>query len=214
MAIDTAPRIVSPIPETCRDEAVTLYWIAFRGKLGRILGPETRARAFLARVMRMDFGIGALGQEGQLLGLAGYKTAQGALVGGELSDLTAIYGRFGGLWRGVFLSTLERPVAKDILLMDGIAVSPDARGRGVGTALLDAIKAHASDLGKPRIRLDVIDTNPRAAKLYLRAGFKPGRTSSTWPLGGILGFSSATEMQFSTGANSAANQPKSGPDPA
>ena len=66
---------------------------------------------------------------------------------------------------------LERPEAAHCLLMDGLAVDSAARGRGVGTRLLGAIEIHARALGKTGIRLDVLDTNPGARRLYERCGF-------------------------------------------
>jgi RimJ/RimL family protein N-acetyltransferase len=52
----------------------------------------------------------------------------------------------------------------------GMGVAPDARGQGVGTALL----AHALEAGfrtLERIELEVFASNSRARALYLRAGF-------------------------------------------
>ena len=63
---------------------------------------------------------------------------------------------------------LERAMAPGELLMDGIFVDHGARGMGVGTALLTAIKAEAQSRGCSSARLDVIDTTPRA--LYERVG--------------------------------------------
>ena len=109
--------------------------------------------------------------------------------------MTRIYGWFGGTWRGLILSTLERDLAPGVLLMDGICVDADARGLGVGTALLDAIKEHARQADLNSVRLDVIDTNPRARALYERRGFEPMGTTHTGVLRHLFGFRSATTMQ-------------------
>ncbi|WP_424969970.1 GNAT family N-acetyltransferase [Dinoroseobacter sp. S76] len=183
-------------PEDQRDQAAILFWQAFHGKLHRILTPEEKALGFLRRVADPTFAISALSPEGRLLGVAGFKTAGGGFMGGELSDLQAVFGRFGGLWRGIALSVLERPVAPGILLMDGIMVDPVARGQGIGQRLLTAIKARAGDLGCNRVRLDVIDTNPRARALYTREGFVAGETAHLGPLRYIFGFRAATTMTY------------------
>jgi RimJ/RimL family protein N-acetyltransferase len=53
-------------------------------------------------------------------------------------------------------------------------VAPEARGRGVGRALLDAVVAHARAVeGIHRLELGVTVTNEAARALYLRAGFIP-----------------------------------------
>jgi ribosomal protein S18 acetylase RimI-like enzyme len=182
------------LPAHLRADAVRLYWQAFGGKLGRVLGPERLAFALLDRVMRADHAIVALSDTGALLGVVGFKSPQGAFVGGGFADLWAIYGSFGTLWRAGFLWLLERDLDNDRFLMDGICVDDGARGQGVGTALLDAICAEGRKRGYPSVRLDVIDANPRARALYERQGFVPSRTSGIGPLQLIFGFSKTTTM--------------------
>ena len=174
-----------------------LFWSAFAGKLGFVMGPEDRALRFLNGVVESEFAISALSSDGRLIGVAGFKTADGAFVGGELSDLQAVYGFWGGLWRGVLLSVLERPLEDDVLLMDGIFVDEGARGQGVGSALLAAIKAKAIELGCREVRLDVIDSNPRARALYERQGFEARGTSSTGVFRHVFGFRCAMTMVWS-----------------
>lgn len=188
--------LVCPIPEACRADAVRLYWQAFGAKLGRVMAPEDKALGCLARVMDLRFGIGALGPKDRLMGLAGFKTTQGSLAGGGVQDLAAVYGRFGAFWRGALLSLLERPLDADTLLMDGIVVDAEARGQGLGTCLLDAIKSRAKADGNSCVRLDVIDSNPRARALYERQGFAATGTQSLGPFAPLFGFRSATTMTF------------------
>jgi L-amino acid N-acyltransferase YncA len=78
--------------------------------------------------------------------------------------------------------------------MDGLFVAPEARGQGVGTALIDAITVEAKRRGYEEVRLDVIDTNPRARALYLQEGFKEVGTHSIGWLRVFFGFKSATTM--------------------
>ncbi|WP_187430499.1 hypothetical protein ROLI_006690 [Roseobacter fucihabitans] len=180
------------------DQVAALYWQAFGAKLGRVLGPHKRAKAFLCQVMDPEFALVARNAHGEILGIAGFKTAQGALVGGEYSDLKQFYGDWGGLWRGLLLTVLERDVEPDILLMDGICVEATARGLGLGTALLETIKQHARSLGKSAVRLDVINTNPRAKALYMRCGFEATKTENTGLFRFVFRFDSATQMLWHT----------------
>ncbi len=78
--------------------------------------------------------------------------------------------------------------------MDGIAVSSDHRGQGIGTGLLAKLKDFGLRNGYDLIRLDVVDTNDRARDLYLRLGFRPGKHSSYEFLRPELGFGGSTEM--------------------
>ena len=186
-------QIVHGFDDAQRDHVARLFWGAFSGKLGLVLGPEKKALRFISGVLQPRFAICAI-EGDHLLGVAGYKTPEGGLVAGELSDLTPIYGWFGGLWRGLLLDQLERDLADGQLLMDGIFVDEAARGKGVGTALLDAILIHARDEGAREVRLDVIDTNPRARALYERQGFEPCGEVDAWPLHRVFGFRKATTM--------------------
>lgn len=188
--------IQNGLPDEDLDRAAQMYWQAFGAKLGKVLAPERKALAFLRRVLRADHAVSAVDAEGRLVGLAGFKTAHGAMVGGGLGDLVAVYGLFGALWRAALLSVLERDLAADVLLMDGIMVHETARGQGVGTRLLDAVKQEARLRGCRSVRLDVIDTNPRARALYEREGFEAGAVAHLGPLSRVFGFRSATSMSF------------------
>ena len=190
----TEPEITPGFPEVRRQEVSALYWAAFQAKLGRVMGPEVRALAFLACVADPAPVLSARAPDGTTLGIAGFKTAAGAFIGGTAADRRAVYGGFGGMWRGVLLSTLERPVEPDTLLMDGIAVSPAARGQGIGAQLLAAIRPEAAARGCRTLRLDVIDTNPRARALYERLGFTAQRTERTGLLRCVFGFRASTTM--------------------
>lgn len=188
-------QIVRGIPAEHSRRAAELHFEAFDGKIGGILGRDGRGKDFFADIIDPQFGISALSDDGgALLGIAGIKTAEGALIGGKFSDLKRHYGFPGALWRGAVLSLLEREIEEHRLLMDGIAVVPDARSMGIGSALLDAVVAEACRRGKSEVRLDVIDCNPRARALYERKGFVADGSENLGPLRHIFGFDSATTM--------------------
>lgn len=198
---DTVTPILSPgFDRGERDHAARLFWQAFRDKLGPVLAPEEKALSFLSGALHPDFAISARDSEGRLLGLAGLKTARGGLVGGGWRDLARVYGWPGALWRGGALSLLERRVAPGTLLMDGIFVDETARSRGIGSALLHAVKARAAADGMSSIRLDVVDSNARARALYERHGFVAGEVTHIGPLHHLFGFRSSTEMRCAVGA--------------
>lgn len=177
-----------------RQQAAALFWEAFGAKLGKIMAPAPKATAFFAQTLDPDYCICARTPQGTLLGLAGFKTSDGAFSGGGLARMAQHYGWWHTLLRAPVLAALERKLTPDELLMDGIFVTQEARGRGVGSALLTAIKQTAVTRGYKRLRLDVIDTNPRARALYERQGFVAGEAHSAWPLRRMLGFSYATTM--------------------
>jgi ribosomal protein S18 acetylase RimI-like enzyme len=177
-----------------RPQAARLYWEAFGGKLGRVLGPDDRALRFFQRVIRGDLCFAAVDDAGRLIGIAGFKTPAGSFAGGSWADLKATYGRFGGRWRGCLLWALGRDVDNDRFLIDGICVARADRGKGVGSRLLAALYQEAAERGYPAVRLDVVDNNWRARALYERHGFQAVRTESLGVLRYLFGFASATTM--------------------
>jgi len=186
--------VFSGMPPHLCQQAARLYWQAFGGKLGRVLGPDAKAQAYFERVIRADLCLAALDESGNLLGVAGFKTPSGSFAGGGWGDLTDIYGVVGGRWRGSLLWLMNREVDNDRFLVDGLCVARQHRGKGIGTLLLSALYDEAARRGYRSVRLDVIDANWRARALYEREGFIATRTESLGPLRHLFGFASTTTM--------------------
>jgi len=191
---ETSVLIAEGFPVGERDAIARMYWAAFGAKLGAVLAPREMALAMLAEAFDPAHAIVARSVDGRLLGVAGYKTAQGSFAAIGFNGLRRHFGLAGALWRGSLLSLLDRGVDSGTLLMDGIFVDEAARGQGVGALLLTAVKRKAQAFGCPLVRLDVIDTNPRARLLYEREGFRPVGTRNYGPLRHVFGFRSATTM--------------------
>ncbi|TMV80906.1 GNAT family N-acetyltransferase [Thioclava sp. BHET1] len=182
---------VSPLH---RAAAAALYWQAFSDKLGRVMGPEPRALAYLERVLRPQHCLTAVTPEGALAGLAGYRTAQGGFTSGRFEDLRRVYGLGGALWRAILLRLLSQDVDNQRFLVDGIVVGEAMRGQGIGLQLIEALCDEARRRGYGEIRLDVADINPRARALYERAGFTAIGTDRMGWLAPVFNFSSSTRM--------------------
>lgn len=189
-------RIEQGFSEAERSTAAALFWQAFAAKLHRVMGPDKKGLAFIELAINPQFALVARDSSNRMLGLAGFKTKNGGLIEGGMSDMARVYGWFGGTWRSLVLSVLERDLQPGVFQMDGIFVAAEARGQGVGTTLLSAIKDEARKSGMSEVQLDVIDTNPRAKALYEREGFKVVCKEETGPFQLLFGFSSATRMSW------------------
>ena len=184
--------IVHGVPAGLAEAATELYCEAFADKLAPFLGNRQRAAAFLAPSMAPDWAFVAL-RGAQVLGIAGFKLDGRGLFEPSAGEFIRSYG-VSGVLRMLGLALVERKERPDVLLMDGIAVSAEVRGQGIGTRLLQAIEDHARVNGKSAVRLDVIDTNPGARRLYERFGFEAGDTTGIGVFRLVFPFRSTTEM--------------------
>lgn len=186
-------KISRGLPDHLREDAAALYWEAFGAKLNRVMGPAPRARAYITRAIRADHVITAT-QEGRLLGLAGFKTAQGAFVDGSSRELRRAYGLVGAGWRSVALAMLHQDVDNRRFLIDGLCVVPEWRSHGIGSALIAAICDEGTRRGHDAVRLDVVDTNLRARALYERLGFRAVGTERLGAAAPLFGFRATVTM--------------------
>lgn len=186
--------IVRGFPASQQQQAAKIYYAAFEHKLSPILGDSTSAIDILKTCMFSDNAFIAV-KDGAVLGLVGFEHAGHKLVNITALDLIRTHGLLSGLWRTALGWFLSRTPHAGELLLDGIAVHPDARGCGIGTRLLETIFDFAREHNYARIRLEVVDTNPRACQLYERIGFRPMKTSSA-PFMRAWGFTAVTTMIY------------------
>lgn len=189
------------IPEQYRETAVELYEEAFGKKLGVAIKDKGKRLNLLDSTLILKYAIGAFFDK-KLIGIAGFQTAEGSLTSGiGYRDLLSQLGFIKGNWAALIFSIYERKPKPMELVMDGISVHSLGRGKGIGTKLLAEIKELGKNEGYKQIRLDVIDINPNAKKLYERVGFEIVKTESYPFLKGILGFSGSSTMVFNINKN-------------
>jgi ribosomal protein S18 acetylase RimI-like enzyme len=171
------------LPDGLRDQAVEIFEDAFGSKMRTAVRDREQRMAFMRRAyVARNCLVARRGDS--LLGMAGLSTKgpphAGGLMGGswDVRPYRDLLGWVGAMW-AVWGSRMadHRPKADEVYV-DGIAVSSAARGLGIGTRLLEATTAIARDEGKAFVRLDVIDTNPRAQALYERLGYKVTKVQS------------------------------------
>ncbi len=182
------------LPEKFRSRAALLYDQAFGEKFSVAVRSMESRILLLNNCFLPEYAIVAeLDQK--LIGVAGFHTPTGSFTGGiTYRGLLSQLGFIKGNWAAFIFSLYARKPSPGELVMDGIAVDVDARGKGVGGRLLDEVAAYARDHGFDHVRLDVIDINPKAKKLYERKGFKAVRTEFYPVLRRLLGFSASTTM--------------------
>lgn len=199
-------RIERGLPETLRAQAVVLFEEAFGDKVRVAVRDPEKRMALMDRVYDARHVIVAVRGD-ELLGMAGLRSRDGDYRGGLL-DLSwdprahrDLLGLAGATWAVLGLRLADRKPAADELYVDGIAVSPRARGQGIGTRLLDEFVTIAREHGMRWIRLDVIDTNPRAQALYERLGYKVTGVQSFRYKQRWTGFGAMISMELAVGGS-------------
>lgn len=184
------------LKESQFERAAHLYDEAFGEKFRIAIKSRDDRLALLESTFVGSFAVTASEGKG-LVGLAGFHTPEGSLSSGiGASQLFAKLGMIRGLKAIAIFSLYARTPKPGELVMDGIAVHTDYRGHGIGSQLLNGIVSHARENGFDTVRLDVIDTNPGAKRLYERSGFVPIRIERFPYLRWLLGFGASTTMEF------------------
>ncbi len=186
------------IPERYKLEAVELYDEAFNEKLSLAIPCEKARKKLFYENFMPQYAIGAISKN-TLHGIAGFHTNEGSLTGTiSYRALLSQLGFLRGNRAALVFSLYERKPKPGEIVMDGIAVRSNPRVSGIGSTLLDEIIKYAKQHGYNSVRLDVIDTNPRAKALYERLGFRTVSTEYFPYLRKILGFGGVTTMKLIT----------------
>ncbi|SHK42376.1 Acetyltransferase (GNAT) family protein [Desulfatibacillum alkenivorans DSM 16219] len=183
------------LPEEYRKHVAETYVRTFPHKFETIMGGAEKARQVLEKDLNRDCAIVA-SWDGDFAGVAGINFLGARLVKTRKRTFVRTFGLLTGLLRfGAFRAVSGKASDKE-LLFDGLVVEEKMRGKGVGSRLLQGVVDYARDRGFSVIKLDVLDTNPRAKALYERSGFKAVKTVS-YPYLYSLGFSGVTTMALS-----------------
>lgn len=181
------------LPVALIGAAAELYLSALDSKLAPVYGFGPTARRALASGINRHMCISAVSNH-RLVGILGIQTAAAGFMQVDFKTLRRFYGPFGGLWRIILLALLHHCPLPGEVYIDGVAVAPTYRGKGIGGGMIAALEAWAVGRGMTMVCLEVVDTNPRAEKLYRHMGFEAIREQTVWPFGSLFGFCSSTVM--------------------
>ncbi len=165
-------RILKGLPVALLEEAIKIYCEAFYQKLIPLVGNRQKITPFIKKTTDFDACFYAI-NSGKVLGIAGIQDRANNFIrnvslGELLKDFT--------LLRSLLIRYVYRyktaKVAEDLVRIDSIAVAKDARGTGIGTALINKVFEYAADNNLKKVMLEVVDTNSGAKRLYERLGFE------------------------------------------
>jgi ribosomal protein S18 acetylase RimI-like enzyme len=189
----TAIQIRHGFEETQRAQTAEIYYSAFNRKLTAVFGASETGISLVQIGLNPACCFTAVDAENHIIGVAGFHHRGQHFFNVRWRTLTDQFGLISGTKRYFQGALLTRNAAKDLLQMDGIAVHESARGMGVGSRLIEALTNFAAVQGYKGVRLDVVDTNPDAQRLYIRQGFQSLHTKH-YPFLKNMGFTAVTTM--------------------
>ncbi len=160
--------------ERAADPALARLLTQGRGSLAFLIGDTACRHRLLGASIHWDRVL--LAFEGdQVLGFAAFKHHRRGPFALHWRPFIREFGYLGGWLRFAGFCLSELREWRYPFLLYGLRVDKPARGRGVGSALVQACCAHAAAEGFARVDLEVPLDNPRARRLYLHNGFAPRR---------------------------------------
>ncbi len=184
------------LPSHFISTAVNLYHEAFENQLKVAIKSYHSRKLILNSYFMFRSGIIAQ-SEGELIGIACIYAQNSLLARGlTYTKLISQLGFIQGNWAAFIFSLYRRKPVLGELVIDGIVVRSDARGQGIGSRLLEEVKNYAKVHKFSCIRLDVIDMNSKAKRLYERKGFKSLNSECFPYLKWLLGFGGYTTMEL------------------
>ena len=174
-------------------DAGQIFFEAFKRKKQPFLGSYEQILSVFSQVIHPEQALIGL-ELGRLLGIAGLQHRQQPFFDPTWRIFVRTYGWFQALIRYPIARMMNHPAAANELFIDFIAVHPAARGKGVGSQLLEATLCFAREQGYQSVGLDVINTNQRARALYERFGFVVTKKHAYPYLQKSLGFNAVYTM--------------------
>ena len=173
-----------------------IFYQSFKEKLTIIFGEPKKASKLIARLIHEDRILVAI-KEGKPVGFVGLHYQGKNFLKFNLTKITKIYGLATIRVLIYFLITILDELQPNQLHLEVLAVAEEQRSKGIGTKLLKSTIDFAKLKKIPQIKLEVINTNPKAKKLYKKIGFKKTKDRKIpYPFHILTGFSTITEMQY------------------
>jgi ribosomal protein S18 acetylase RimI-like enzyme len=173
-----------------------IFYESFIEKLYRLFGDPQKAIKLFSKLLREDQILVAI-KDNNLVGFVGLHYNKKHFIKFNFTEISRIYGIKAILATLYFLTNIFDTNQQKQLHLEVIAVDKKQRTKGVGTRLLLSTIEFAKLKGFNQIRLEVINTNPKAKKLYEKTGFKKIKDRKIpYPFHIFASFNKITEMHY------------------
>lgn len=189
----------SSLRETQKQKVAEIFYDSFIKKFSRLwlfANSAQQGVQCLRQCINYESGLYAV-NNGTVLGFVGLEWGKGNYTDLKFNSLNKVFGFSGAIWRYLaykIFRLFHHHVNENGVHIDPIAVSQEARGKGIGSMLLNASFEYAKAMGKRKIVLEVVDTNPDAQKLYERTGFVVTKKEHLAMLTSKAGFTEVIHM--------------------
>lgn len=181
------------LPEALKESAIDVFLDGFHRKVDHLmLKPQETGQARRVYLDGADFSSAFYAvSDGKIMGILGFHHRKQKFINLRLATLMHEFGLIGGITRKLSGSVFKdlHPLKADELRVQVISVAGGARGTGVGHLLLEALFAFGRAHHASCVRLEVVDTNPQAKKLYEALGFETCGRVPYGPIAAKAGFS-------------------------
>lgn len=184
------------IPKNKQIDIANILYENFQDKSKMFFGNKKKAITLIASTLENDRIFVAV-KDKEVVGYAGLQCQKKSFSNPTLTKIVTIYGllTFRTL-PFLIVSLFNRPKYYQLHL-ESLAVTKKEQGKGIGTRLLNATINYAKENNFSQIKLEVIQTNPKAKELYQKLGFKTSKiTQIPYPFSYIMGFNSFEEMHL------------------
>jgi len=183
------------VPQNQRVKLASILYDAFGSKFNKFYGNENKVIEFISKSLRNDRTIIAQ-KNGKTVGFVGLEHKKKSFIDPSLTQTFHTFGLVSPIAMFVTrLFVLANNTKTKELHLESIAVSKKEQNKGIGSKLLKFVLNYARSEGFSQIKLEVVETNPRARQLYESFGFEEVKAQKIpYPLSFLMGFGSITEM--------------------
>jgi len=187
--------ITDKINQNQLSQALDIYYFAFRRKIRALIKIKEKALAIHKKSLNSDRVLYALSGS-RVVGVLGLHYDNKNFMEIKYKYLREHFNPIQSYFIYFIYKIMSPKLNSDVIRIDSIAVDEDIRGKGIGSLLIKKVFEFAKDKGFKEIILEVVDTNPKAKKLYERLGFKEKKQVKFYFTQRVAGFSSEFIMSY------------------
>lgn len=163
--------LLQDLPPHLHTAAAAFYWRHFGNQ---VLPFPARARQgirLIRAAMRADHTLVALSSRGQLVGIAGLRDTDGGILTAGSHQFRTVWGNAHGCLHHLGTRLYRAGPPTPDLVIDGIAIHPAWRRRGIARVLVRTVADHARTRGHMALRAEVADANRAGLAAWYAMGF-------------------------------------------